>query len=137
MSANPISQKPLIIVADDSAVVTRMVKDTLEAGAFTVLAVETGADALVLVGQVHPDLVLLDLYMPGLDGLEVCRRLRADPTTHALPIVLFSGQSSVRDRVTGLRAGADGFMIKEYNLAELPARITRVLQRLGRLPLQA
>src|SRR5689334_1084508 len=102
MLATSSTPKPLILVADDSAIVGTLVKTQLEDHAFNVVVVDRGDTALAIVPQLHPDLILLDMYMPGLDGVEVCRRLRADPATHELPVVLFSGQSTVQDRVDGL-----------------------------------
>lgn len=120
----------VLIVDDEPANVMLMVRLMENLGYRTVTAVD-GEAALVSVANEHPDLVLLDVNMPRLDGLEVCRRLKADPTTRLTPVVLLTGQGEMADRVRGLDAGADDFLSKPFVTAELTAR-ARSLTRLKR-----
>ena len=114
-----------ILVIDDSALTLAVVAGILEASHYEVVVASSGETALAQMGRIHPDLVLLDVYLPDLDGFEVCRRLRASPATHSLPVVLMS---SAHEKVAGFRAGADDYLLKDDDLSDLPARIGLVLR---------
>jgi putative two-component system response regulator len=121
-------ERELVLVAEDDIANRALLARLLERAGYESVAVADGRDALRAVIEEDPDLVLLDIGLPGLNGLDVCRRLRADPRTIALPIILVTGQVASRDVVAGLDAGADDFVRKPYDEAELMARIRSVLR---------
>jgi two-component system, OmpR family, response regulator MprA len=120
-----------ILVVDDDAPIRRMLARTLAAEGHDVLAAADGGSALAAVERAVPDLVVLDVAMPGLDGFSVCRRLRAKGL--ALPILLLTARDAVPDRVEGLDAGADDYLVKPFATEELVARVRALLRR-GREP---
>ncbi len=122
----------LVLVADDDAANRALLSSLLERGGYRSMAVADGRDAIKAAVDEAPHLILLDVGLPGLNGLDVCRRLRADPRTVALPIILVTGQTASRDVVAGLDAGADDFVRKPYDEAELMARVRSVM-RLARV----
>jgi two-component system response regulator MprA len=116
-----------ILVVDDDAPIRRMLQRTLAAEGHDVSAAPDGGAALVAVERAVPDLVVLDVAMPGLDGFAVCRRLRAKGL--ALPILLLTARDAVPDRVAGLDAGADDYLVKPFATEELVARVRALLRR--------
>lgn len=110
-----------VLVVDDDAPVRRMLARTLEAEGEKVIAAADGGQALLAVERSVPDVVVLDVAMPGLDGLAVCRRLRAKGI--AVPILLLTARDAVSDRVAGLDAGADDYLVKPFAPEELSARV--------------
>ena len=124
--------RDLVLVAEDDASNRALLSRLLERGGYRSIAVADGRDAIRAAVDEAPNLVLLDVGLPGLNGLDVCRRLRADPRTVALPIILVTGQTASRDVVAGLDAGADDFVRKPYDEAELMARVRSVM-RLARV----
>jgi cyclic di-GMP phosphodiesterase len=122
----------LVLVAEDDPANRALLGRLLERAGYRSVAVADGRDALRAAIDEAPDLLLLDIGLPGLNGLDVCRRLRADTRTVALPIILVTGQVTSRDVVAGLDAGADDFVRKPYDEAELMARVRSVL-RLARV----
>jgi len=119
-----------ILVVEDEGDIAGLIKHALERGADTVVEVVGAGDAaLDAVTARTPDLVILDLSLPGLSGLEVCRLIRAKPATAALPVIMLTARSSEADRVSGLDVGADDYMTKPFSLRELSARVRAVLRR--------
>jgi two-component system, cell cycle response regulator len=112
-----------ILIADDSVVVRAVVRDHLEHEGYVVEEAEDGAQAVAVCADLRPDAVLLDIEMPGLDGREVLRELKADPLTSDIPVVFLTGLSTTDDLVAGLRAGAHDYLRKPFEPAELLARI--------------
>lgn len=117
-----------ILVVDDVDVNRELLCGLLEANGFCVTTASSGAEALSHIGRSMPHLVLLDIIMPGMSGYEVCRAIRADPTLEALPVVLITALDPGIERVKGLEAGADDFLAKPINQAELLARVRSLLR---------
>jgi putative two-component system response regulator len=118
-----VTRRTRVLVADDTESVRALFRKLLLAEGHDVIAVQDGAEALDAVEKQHPDIVLLDVQMPRLDGLEVCRRLKSDPATRLTPVVLVTGQSDMSDRIKGIEAGADEFLTKPVHPHELRARV--------------
>ena len=119
-----------ILVVEDEQDIAGLVKHTLEKmGGVEVDVVDTGDGALRVVAEREPDLILLDLNLPVLSGLEVCRILRARPATAHIPIIMLTARTSESDRVTGLDVGADDYIVKPFSLRELTARVRAMLRR--------
>lgn len=117
-----------ILVVDDDATVAEVLTRYLEREGFAVDTVGDGEAALAAAASSPPDLVVLDLMLPGIDGLEVCRRLRAAGTAH-VPVVMLTARGDEGDRVAGLDIGADDYVVKPFSPRELTARVKAVLRR--------
>lgn len=115
----------ILIIEDDQAIL-KVLQRGLAYEGYTVDIATDGRAGLNLARDHHPDLVILDLMLPGMDGLEVCRRLR---TGGSLPILMLTAKDTIQDRVQGLDAGADDYLVKPFNLDELLARIRALLRR--------
>jgi DNA-binding response OmpR family regulator len=119
-----------ILVVEDELDVANLVKHALERGGDAKVEIVTsGAAALQTVSTTLPDLLILDLNLPGLDGTEVCRILRARPASSQLPIIMLTARTDEPDRVLGLDLGADDYVTKPFSLRELAARVRAVLRR--------
>jgi pilus assembly protein CpaE len=118
-----------ILLVDDFSDTLKVTSLMLEGQGYHVVATASSAEALAKAETEKPDLILLDVMMPDLDGYEVCRRLRANPVTAELPILMFSSKGTPCDQEMGLRAGADGYLTKPVQLRELVARIETTLMR--------
>jgi len=116
-----------VLVVDDDAPIRRMLERTLRAEGYDVRVAADGGEALVSIERSAPDVVVLDVSMPGLDGLAVCRRLRAKGLK--LPVLLLTARDAVGDRVQGLDAGADDYLVKPFAPEELAARLRALLRR--------
>jgi DNA-binding response OmpR family regulator len=119
-----------VLVVDDDPTVSDVVRRYLERAGFAVSLATDGPDALDVVERDHPDLVVLDLMLPGIDGLEVCRRLRT--RTPEVPVVMLTALGEEADRVLGLELGADDYLTKPFSPRELVLRVRSVLRRAGR-----
>ena len=115
-----------IILVDDEPEILTLVRDYLSMEGFTVLTAMNGTEGMELIERENPDLVLLDWMLPGMSGLEMCRRLRE---TSTIPIIMLTAKSEEIDRVLGLEFGADDYIVKPFSLRELAARIKTVLRR--------
>lgn len=117
-----------VLVVDDELRITRLVRDYLHQAGFAVVEATDGPGALQAVRRHDPDLVVLDLGLPGMDGLDVARQLRA---TSTIPIIMLTARTEETDRVVGLEIGADDYLVKPFSPKELVARIRAVLRRVG------
>ena len=122
-SHSPAPRQSRILVADDTESIRALFRKLLATDGHEVIDVADGVAALAAVRDFHPDVVLLDVTMPQLDGLEVCRRLKSDPATRLTPVVLVTGLSDLQDRIKGIEAGADEFLSKPVHPLELRARV--------------
>ncbi len=117
-----------ILVVDDYAANVRLLERNLQASGYATLAAYDGEETLEKVRTERPDLILLDVMLPKIDGFEVCRRLRADETTAVIPIIMITALKETEDRIRGLEAGADDFISKPFDRGELLARVKSLLQ---------
>ncbi len=120
---------PRILVVDDDQIIIQITARVLSSAGYEVFKAPNGPEALRQVDEIRPDLVILDVMMPEMDGYEVCRRLRAKPTTARLPIMMLTAQESVEEKVRGFEAGADDYMTKPFQPPELQARVKVLLRR--------
>ena len=123
-----MAQERICIVEDD-AHIRELLGFNLETAGYKVSAYESGEDALIEAMKQPPDLMLLDLMLPGIDGMEICRRLRESTATRNLPIIMLTAKGEEVDRVLGLELGADDYVVKPFSVREVLARIKAVLRR--------
>jgi len=121
--------KESILVVDDEEDIRELIQYNLSKDGYRVTCAATGEEGLSLVGNLKPDLIILDLMLPGIDGLEVCRRLKMDPAFKSIPIVMVSARGEEPDVVSGLELGADDYISKPFSPRVLIARIKSVLRR--------
>ena len=121
--------KPLVLVVEDEAPLMTLLRYNLEKDGFRVCEAGDGEEALTVVAERDPDLVVLDWMLPALSGIEVCRQLRRKPRTRELPIIMLTARGEEGDRIRGLNTGADDYMTKPFSLPELLARIRALLRR--------
>jgi len=124
-----------VLVVDDEPTIAEVVSRYLERAGYRTRVASDGAQALELVARSRPDLVVLDLMLPGIDGLEVMRRLR-QPDRDPIGVILLTAKGEESDRVIGLRLGADDYVVKPFSPAELVARVDAVLRRVETAPAQ-
>ncbi|MFA4992390.1 MAG: response regulator [Candidatus Omnitrophota bacterium] len=121
--------KAKILIVEDEKDIIKMLEYNLKKEGFKVLDARDGEDALDLALRQCPDLILLDLMLPGIDGLEVCKTLKKDTKTASIPIIMLTAKSQESDKVVGLELGADDYVTKPFSPRELIARIKAVLRR--------
>ncbi|MGZ9809750.1 phosphate regulon transcriptional regulator PhoB [Pseudoroseicyclus sp. H15] len=123
------AQPPLVLVVEDEAAQREVLSYNLEAEGFRISAAGDGDEALSLVNDELPDVIVLDWMLPSVSGIEICRRLKARAETRNVPIIMLSARSEEVDRVRGLETGADDYVVKPYSLSELLARVRTQLRR--------
>ena len=121
--------QPTVLIVEDEPAQSEVLAYNLKAEGYHVITADNGEDALILVDENMPDLILLDWMMPHVSGIEVCRRLKIRPETRSIPIIMLSARSEEIDRVRGLEIGADDYVAKPYSIIELMARIRAQLRR--------
>jgi two-component system phosphate regulon response regulator PhoB len=120
---------PSVLVIDDKSDLVRLLEYNLSKAGYRVLTAGNGEEGLAAAQDQAPDLVVLDVMMPGLDGWEVCRRLRGDPSTSSLPLIMLTAKAEEEDRVLGLELGADDYVTKPFGVRELLTRVNALLRR--------
>jgi two-component system, OmpR family, alkaline phosphatase synthesis response regulator PhoP len=127
----PASSKKILVVEDERDIL-QLVKLYLEKEGYRVSTAATGPDGLKAARSEHPDLLVLDLMLPDMDGLEICKRLRADQQTATLPIIMLTAKAEESDTVIGLELGADDYVTKPFSPKALVARVKALLRRVER-----
>ena len=122
--------KQKILVVDDEPDLVELVKDVLERNDYSVISAGNADLAIKKVRESKPDLIILDLNLPGIGGIEVCRILKRDKKTNSIPIIMLTVKSTETDKIAGLEAGADDYMTKPFSTGELVARVKAVLRRI-------
>ncbi|WP_413718915.1 phosphate regulon transcriptional regulator PhoB [Silicimonas sp. MF1-12-2] len=120
---------PSVLVIEDEPAQREVLIYNLEAEGYGVSHAEDGDEALVVVEEAQPDLIILDWMLPGVSGIEVCRRLKAGSQTRSIPIIMLTARGEETDRVRGLETGADDYVVKPYSVNELMARVRTQLRR--------
>jgi DNA-binding response OmpR family regulator len=130
---NATMNRGTVLVIDDEKDLIALVRYNLALEGFTVLSAQNGDAGLAIASRELPDIILVDLMLPGIDGLEVCRRLRASSATAPIPLIILTAKTSEPDRVLGLELGADDYVTKPFSPRELAARVKAVLRRTSAL----
>jgi DNA-binding response OmpR family regulator len=125
----PEREQPIVLAADDDEDILELVAFRLERSGYTVVRARDGEEAVELARQAKPDLAVLDVMMPKLDGFEVTRRLRADEATRRMPIILLTARAQDADLQRGFEAGADDYVRKPFSPQELQMRVQSILGR--------
>src|SRR5215471_7927010 len=120
---------PRILIVEDEEALTLLLRYNLEAAGYEVETVTRGDDAKRRLRETPPDLVILDWMLPGLSGIELCRRLRSRPDTRQLPIIMLTARGEESERIRGLTTGADDYVVKPFSVPELIARVSALLRR--------
>ncbi|WP_299692843.1 phosphate regulon transcriptional regulator PhoB [uncultured Tateyamaria sp.] len=123
------ADQPRVLVVEDEPAQREVLAYNLEAEGFAVSRAQNGEEALLLVDEDLPDIIVLDWMMPHLSGIEVCRRLKIRPETRNIPVIMLSARSEEVDKVRGLETGADDYVVKPYSVIELMARVRSQLRR--------
>ncbi|QDY71476.1 phosphate regulon transcriptional regulator PhoB [Qingshengfaniella alkalisoli] len=123
------SEQPNVLVVEDEPAQREVLSYNLEAEGFLVHKAETGDEALLLIEETQPDVIILDWMLPGVSGIEICRRIKMKPETRATPVIMLSARSEEVDKVRGLETGADDYVVKPYSIIELMARVRSQLRR--------
>ena len=121
--------RPTVLLVEDEPAQREVLVYNLEAECFDVITADNGEDALLLVEENQPDLIILDWMIPQLSGLEVCRRLKLNPKTRQIPVIMLSARAEDVDRVRGLETGADDYVVKPYSVVEFTARVKAHFRR--------
>lgn len=122
--------KTKVLIVEDEESISTLLDYNLSREDFETRIAVDGEDALAKVQEFHPDIVVLDWMLPRISGIEVCRRIRQDPETRNLPIIMLTARSEESDRIRGLETGADDYLTKPFSTAELVARVKAVLRRI-------
>ncbi|WP_039019704.1 phosphate regulon transcriptional regulator PhoB [Halocynthiibacter namhaensis] len=121
--------QPSVLIVEDEPAQREVLSYNFEAEGFNVRSAEDGEEGLLLISEEAPDLIMLDWMLPGVSGIEICRRLKARAETRNIPVIMLSARSEDVDKVRGLETGADDYVVKPYSIAELMARVRNQLRR--------
>ncbi|MCX8132004.1 MAG: response regulator [Clostridia bacterium] len=124
--------KKKILIIDDTELMIKLITDILEGAGYEVVSASNGIEGIQKVREEKPDLVILDVIMPGMDGFETCKILRDDESNNLMPIIMLTAQDAEDDKLTGLELGADDYIIKPFNPRELISRVNNTLKRIDR-----
>jgi two-component system phosphate regulon response regulator PhoB len=122
--------KPYALIVEDEAALVELIRYNLEKEGYEIEVANDGEEAILLIEERQPDIVILDWMLPKLAGIEVCRRLRSRAATRNLPVIMLTARTEEADRVRGLDIGADDYMTKPFSMSELVARIRAVMRRI-------
>ena len=120
---------PKVLLVEDEPAQREVLSYNLKSEGFDVVTAADGDEAMLLVAEESPDIIVLDWMLPGISGIEICRRLKSKPETRAIPVLMLSARSEEVDRVRGLETGADDYVVKPYSVLELMARVRAQLRR--------
>ena len=123
------ADQPTVLLVEDEPAQREVLGYNLEADGFRVVTANNGEEALMMVAEMPPDIIVLDWMLPNVSGIEVCRQLKTRSETRGIPIIMLSARSEEVDRVRGLETGADDYVVKPYSLVELMARVRAQLRR--------
>ena len=126
---HPARDRHLVLIADDDRDIARFLEVNLRLEGFDVICAHDGNDALAKALELQPNLILLDVMMPGMDGFEVCSKLRADPRGLDVPVIMLTAKSMSNDRTDGFNVGADDYVTKPFEPMELVARVSAKLHQ--------
>ncbi len=121
--------KPCVLLVEDEPAQREILRYNLTSEDYEVVMAENGDDALLMIDEVMPDLILLDWMLPGVSGIEICRQVKSRKETRSIPVIMLSARSEELDRVRGLETGADDYVVKPYSVTELMARVRTQLRR--------
>jgi two-component system alkaline phosphatase synthesis response regulator PhoP len=127
-------EKKTVLVVDDEQHIIELIQFNLESNGYEVITSENGEDAIVIAEEEMPDVIILDLMLPGIDGFEACKRIRNNEKTRKIPIIMLTAKGEEMDKVLGLELGADDYLTKPFSVRELIARIKAVLRRFEEMP---
>ncbi|MEO9575283.1 MAG: phosphate regulon transcriptional regulator PhoB [Tateyamaria sp.] len=123
------ADQPRVLIVEDEPAQREVLAYNLEAEGFAVSQAQNGEEALLLIHEDAPDIIVLDWMMPNLSGIEICRRIKIKPETRSIPVIMLSARAEEVDRVRGLETGADDYVVKPYSVLELMARVRSQLRR--------
>jgi len=118
-----------VLVVDDAADVRQLARASLAAGGFEVFEAESGEEGIAVAGRVQPDCIVLDVHLPGISGMDVCRILRGDPEKHGTTIVMLTGDAEASEKAEAFSLNADDYIVKPFSPRDLVARVTSALRR--------
>lgn len=118
-----------VVIVEDESTLARNLAEKLRGDGFTVITAADGEDGLDKIRSEHPDLIILDIMLPRLDGLSICRIIRHDPSTAHIPIIMLTARGTEVDKIVGLESGADDYIVKPFSLGEFLARVRAVMRR--------
>ncbi len=127
-----MARKDRVLIVDDDPDIRELLSQSLSNDMFDILLAKNGDEAILIVNEQRPDLIVLDIMMPGIDGLEVCRRLKENPETSSIPVLMLTAKSGVGDKIEGFVTGAEEYITKPFDPMTVEARVSTILRRVKR-----
>jgi len=121
---------PSVLIVEDEEAIVVMLRYNLERNGYTVFSTSDGDEAISMVREIKPDIILLDWMLPGCSGIEICTRLRANDETRGIPVIMLTAKGEESDRIKGLESGADDYIVKPFSPSELIARMRAIFRRM-------